>query len=127
MEGNGEINILCLNEFDIMAQIEVTNKWAKIFKMKPHIKDALVELTEESNKNVEELDGDQENNANPIVSMNQDVHLPKMFAPFRDKKRGWNDQNVKEQLVLYFNTLGYGQVGKCLINTKIKIAENPNF
>ena len=53
--------------------------------MKPHIMDALVELTEESNKNVEELDGDQENNANPIVSMNQDVHLPKIFAPFRDK------------------------------------------
>ena len=64
--------------------------------MKPHIMNALVELTEESNKNFEELDGDQEKNANPIDSMNQDVHLPKMFAPFRDKKQGWNDQNVKE-------------------------------
>ena len=48
--------------------------------------DALVELVEESNINVEALDGDQEYNANPIVSINQDVHLPKMFAPFRDKK-----------------------------------------
>ena len=81
--------------------------------------DALVELAEESNINVEAWDEDQEYNANPIVSINQDVHLPKMFAPFRDKKRGWNDQNVKEQLVLYFNTLGYGYGEKCLINTKI--------
>ena len=100
VEGNSERNILCLTEFDNKAHIKVSNKWAKILKMKPHIMDALVELTEESNKNVEELDGDQENNANPIVSMNQDVHLPKMFAPFKDKKQGWNDQNVMEELVL---------------------------
>ena len=46
--------------------------------------DALVELAEESNINVEALDGDKEYNANRLVSINQDEHLPKMFAPFRD-------------------------------------------
>ena len=55
--------------------------------------------------------------------MNQDVHLPKMFAPFRDKKRGWNDQNVKEQLVLYFDILGYEHGRRCLINKEINRAE----
>ena len=32
-----------------------------------------------------------------------DTSLPLLFAPFKDKTRGWTKDNVSEQLTLYFN------------------------
>ena len=44
-----------------------------------------------------------------------------LFAPFKDKARGWTKETVSEQLTLYLNILGYGYGGdKSLVKTKNK-------
>ena len=55
-------------------------------------------------ENVNEMDHMAEEEVNQINTFKSEthkgVHLPKLFAPFKDKNAGWNDQNVKEELVL---------------------------
>ena len=40
---------------------------------------------------------------NPELKVLGDTSLPFLFAPFKDKTRGWTKDNVSEQLTLYFN------------------------
>ena len=56
------------------------------------------------------------------LASNKELHLPKLFAPFKDKRRGWHIGTVREQAILYLNCLGYGHGGKSLIDTKQKKA-----
>ena len=57
-----------------------------------------------------------------------DDSLPHLFAPFKDKTRGWTKDNVSEQLTLYLNLLGYGIGGdKSLVKTKSKTASKPSW
>ena len=96
----------------------VSSRIGKKLEKKPELVDALLELFENSEE--EEL-------CEQTIVSNKEIHLPKLFAPFKDKSRGWRDQAVKEQATLYMNCLGYGHGGKSLIDTKLKKAEKPEW
>jgi len=78
----------------------------------PHLVHALVLLFGES----------EEPETKQTLASNKELHLPKLFAPFKDKRRGWHIGTVREQAILYLNCLGYGHGGKSLIDTKQKKA-----
>ena len=88
---------------------------AKNLEKKPHLVDALLELFESSN-------GVQISEQK--LASNKQLHLPKLFAPYKDKRRGWNITAVREQAILYLNCLGYGHGGKTLIDTKKRQQKN---
>ena len=51
-----------------------------------------------------------------------------MLAPFKNIKRGWNNDVVIDQTTLYLNILGYGKGGtKSFVATKLKKAEKPKW
>ena len=46
------------------------------------------------------------------------MQLPKLFAPFKEKLRGWVKDKVADQLTLYLNVLGFGRGGGKNIKTQ---------
>ena len=65
----------------------------------------------------------EETETKQTLASNKELHLPKLFVPFKDKSRGWQIGTVREQAILYLNCLGYGHGGKSLADTKSKKAE----
>ena len=110
--------IICVTKFNNQEEIMVSEGIAKNLEKKPHLVDALLELFESSN-------GVQISEQK--LASNKQLHLPKLFAPYKDKRRGWNIHAVREQAILYLNCLGYGHGGKTLIDTKNKKADKPEW
>ena len=68
----------------------------------------------------------EETETKQTLASNKELHLLKLFAPFKDKSGGWHIGTVREQAILYLNCLGYGHGGKSLADTKSKKAEKPD-
>ena len=114
----GSRDVICVSKFDNKDVVMVSSRIGEKLETKPHLVDALLELFENS---------DEEELSEQRLVSNKELHLPKLFAPFKDKSRGWKDQAVKEQAILYMNYLGYGHGGKSLIDTQFKNAEKPDW
>ena len=110
--------IICVTRFNNQEEIMVSERIAIKLETRPDLVDALLELFESS-------DGVQISEQK--LATNKQLHLPKLFAPFKDKSRGWNIHAVREQAILYLNCLGYGHGGKTLVDTKNKKADKPEW
>ena len=95
----------------------VSSRIGQKLQKSPHLVHALVLLFGES----------EEPETKQTLASNKELHLPKLFAPFKDKRRGWHIGTVREQAILYLNCLGYGHGGKSLIDTKQKKAVKPDW
>ena len=69
----------------------------------------------------------EETETKQTLASNKELHLLKLFAPFKDKSGGWHIGTVREQAILYLDCLGYGHGGKSLIDTKQKKAEKTDW
>ena len=113
-------NVLVVTEFKNRAEVIVSTNIARKLEKRPELAKALQELFESGN------DGQEEDDYS-LVS-NRSIHFPKLLAPFKNIKRGWNNDVVIDQTTLYLNILGYGKGGtKSLIDTKFKKADKPKW
>ena len=95
-------DLLSVTVFDGKTQFSASPKIAKLMESHPDVLEVLKEIFE---KNLVVEEGVLEK---PELKIVADVSLPFLFAPFKDKTRGWTKDNVSEQLTLYLNILGYG-------------------
>ena len=88
---------------------------AKLLEESPSVLETLTEIFEKK------LELDENKVEERVMHKIGEPELPMLFAPFKDKARGWTKETVSEQLTLYLNILGYGYGGdKSLVKTKNK-------
>ena len=114
----GGRDLICITKFDGQQEIMVSSRIGQKLQKSPHLVHALVLLFGEETEETE---------TKQTLASNKELHLPKLFAPFKDKRRGWHIGTVREQAILYLNCLGYGHGGKSLIDTKQKKAVKPDW
>ena len=115
-------DLFSVTVFNGKAQFSASPKVAKLMEDHPDVLGALKEVFEKK------LVVEEEVVEKPELKIVEDVALPLLFAPFKDKTRGWTIDNVEVQLTVYLNILGYGIGGdKSLVNTKFKTATKPDW
>ena len=115
-------NLLTVTVFDGKTTFSASPKIARIMEDHPDVLETLKEIFEKK------LAVQEDVLEKPDLKVVTDISLPFLFAPFKDKKRGWTKDNVSEQLILYLNILGYGIGGdKSLVKTKFKTATKPEW
>ena len=112
----GGRDLICITKFDGQQEIMVSSRIGQKLQKSPHLVHALVLLFGEC----------EETETKQTLASNKELHLLKLFAPFKDKSGGWHIGTVREQAILYLNCLGYGHGGKSLADTKSKKAEKPD-
>ena len=110
----GGRDLICITKFDGQQEIMVSSRIGQKLQKSPNLVHALVLLFGEETEEPE---------TKQTLASNKELHLPKLFAPLKDKRRGWHIGTVREQAILYLDCLGYGHGGKSLIDTKQKKAE----
>ena len=95
----------------------------------PELEYSLHKLFEVLNEVLEEdIEDGEVDDVLEVSSLNTDTRLPKLFAPFKDKARGWTVKKVEQQALLYINILGYGNGGQnTLADSKKHKASKPNW
>lgn len=115
-------DLFTVTVFDGKSQFSASPRIAKIMEDHPNVLELLKGVFEN------ELGPKEAVVEKPEVKVLGDISLPLLFAPFKDKTRGWTKDNVSEQLTLYLNILGYGIGGdKSLVKTKFKSASRPSW
>ena len=114
----GGRDLICITKFDGQQEIMVSSRIGQKLQKSPNLVHALVLLFGEETEEPE---------TKQTLASNKELHLPKLFAPFKDKRRGWHIGTVREQAILYLDCLGYGHGGKSLIDTKQKKAEKTDW
>ena len=95
---------------------------AKLLEESPSVLETLTEIFEKK------LELDENKVEERVMHKIGEPELPMLFAPFKDKARGWTKETVSEQLTLYLNILGYGYGGdKSLTKTKNKESTKPSW
>ena len=116
---NSKRKFLGITEFDGKLDYGTSTNVAKELENNPEcikMLKALFGRTEDEDPEENILTNCKEEGEN-----NKEVELPKLFAPFKNKNRGWNKEGVQDQATLYLNILGYGKGGeKSFVNTGSK-------
>ena len=79
----GGRDLICITKFDGQQEIMVSSRIGQKLQKSPHLVHpvhALVLLFGES----------EETETKQTFASNKELHLPKLFAPFKDKRRGWH-------------------------------------
>ena len=111
----GKRSLLNVTVFDGVVDIQGSKRVIAALKGNPELEYSLHKLFDILKDVPEEdiEDGEvDEDLKEEVSSLNSIVSLPKLFAPFKDKSRGWTVKNVEQQALLYINILGYGNGGQ---------------
>ena len=73
----GGRDLICITKFDGQQEIMVSSRIGQKLQKSPHLVHALVLLFGES----------EEPETKQTLASNKEPHLPKLFAPFKDKRR----------------------------------------
>ena len=73
----GGRDLICITKFDGQQEIMVSSRIGQKLQKSPHLVHALVLLFGES----------EEPETKQTLASNKELHLPKLFAPFKDKRR----------------------------------------
>ena len=107
----GQRNVLVITEFDGKINIKGSKNLIAGLRGSPELEYSLHQVFELSTRVADE-DLEHEKGEKGVYSLYNDLKLPKLFAPFKDKERGWNAKNVEMQALLYINLLGFGNGGE---------------
>ena len=106
----GQRSLLAMTVFDGNL---TSRDQRKLLKGHPELENSLHKLFEVLNEVLDEdIEDGELNDDSEVSSLNTDTRLPKLFAPFKDKARGWTVKKVEQQALLYINILGYGNGGQ---------------
>ena len=120
---------MAVTEFGGKVDIQGSKRVIAALKGNPELEYSLHKLFDILNEVLEdEIEDGEVNDDSEVASLNTDVTLPKLFAPFKDKSRGWTVKKVEQQALLYINILGYGNGGQnTLANSKRHKASKPKW
>ena len=90
-------DLFTVTVFDRKSQFSASPRIAKIMEDHPNVLELLKGVFEK------QLGAKEVVLEKPELKVLGDTSLPLLFAPFKDKTRGWTKDNVSEQLTLYFN------------------------
>ena len=88
----GGRDLIYITKFDGKEETMVSSRIGQKLQKSPHLVHpvhALVLLFGES----------EETETKQTFASNKELHLPKLFAPFKDKRRGWHIGTVREQAI----------------------------
>ena len=86
----GQRSLLAVTEFDGKVDIQGSKKVIAALKGHPELEYSLHKLFEVLNEVLDEdIEDGELNDDSEVSSLNTDTRLPKLFAPFKDKARGW--------------------------------------
>ena len=77
----GGRDLICITKFDGQQEIMVSSRIGQKLQKSPNLVHALVLLFGEETEEPE---------TKQTLASNKELHLPKLFAPFKDKRRGWH-------------------------------------
>ena len=90
-------DLFTVTVFDGKSQFSASPRIAKIMEDHPNVLELLKGVFEK------QLGAKEVVLEKPELKVLGDTSMPPLFAPFKDKTRGWTMNNVSEQLTLYFN------------------------